>query len=109
MPALDGAVTLEQVQHLAGRVAEHLHLDVARLDHGPLDEHGRIAEGAVGLPHRGLERLPQSAGLVDLAQSAATAAGDRLYEQRVRQAFGGSYQRVDVLTRWQRLEHRGAG
>ena len=32
-------------------VGEDLHLDVARVDHGLLDEGGRVAEGALGLAH----------------------------------------------------------
>ena len=41
---------------VAGAVGEDLHLDVPRLDDGLLDEHGRVAERALGLAHAGLDR-----------------------------------------------------
>ena len=70
---------------LPGAVGEDLHLDVARLDDGLLDEDGRVAERALGLAHAGLDRLAQVLGVVDPAHAAAATAGDRLDEQRVRQ------------------------
>ena len=44
--ALHRAVPLVEVDHLALAVGEDLHLDVAGVDHGLLDEHGGVAEGA---------------------------------------------------------------
>ena len=53
--ALHRAVALEQVHRLARGIRQHLHLDVARAEHRLLEEHRRVAEGAVGLAHRLLE------------------------------------------------------
>ncbi len=83
VPPLHRAVALEQVDHVALAVGEDLHLDVPRLDDRLLDEHGRVAERGVALAHAGLDRLAQVPGVVDPAHAAATAAGDRLHEQRV--------------------------
>ncbi len=46
---LHGAVTLEQVDGLAGRIGEDLNLDVPRAHHGLLEKHGGVAKRAVGL------------------------------------------------------------
>src|ERR1700722_15233648 len=45
MPALNGAVALEQVDAVAVRVAEHLDLDVTRLQYVFLDQNLFVAEG----------------------------------------------------------------
>src|SRR6202035_4115994 len=42
--ALDGALALEQVDHVAERVAEDLDLDVPGVGDEPLKEHGAVAE-----------------------------------------------------------------
>ncbi len=49
MPALNGAVALEQVDAVAVRVAEHLDLDVTRLQHVFLDQDMFVAEGVGSL------------------------------------------------------------
>ena len=46
---LDRAVPLEQVDDLPSTVGQYLHLDVARPYKGPLQEHRRVAERALGL------------------------------------------------------------
>ena len=46
VPALHRAVALEQVHDVPGAVGEDLHLDVPRVDHGLLEDHRRVAEGA---------------------------------------------------------------
>ena len=56
------------------------------LDHGLLDEHGRVAERALALAHAGLDRLAQVLRVVDPAHAAAATAGDGLDEERVRAA-----------------------
>jgi hypothetical protein len=43
--ALERAVALEQVDDIAVRVAEHLHLDMARVEDIFLDQHAIVAEG----------------------------------------------------------------
>ena len=58
VPALHRAVALEQVDAVAVRVAEHLDLDVARLQHVLLDQHVVVAEARLRLAlARGERRL----------------------------------------------------
>ena len=52
--ALQRAVALAEMDGLAGAVAEHLDLDVARLLEIFLDVDGVVAEGGLGLGARGL-------------------------------------------------------
>ena len=52
MPALHRAVALAQVDAAAVRVGKDLHLDVAGVDHGPLEDQFVGAEGARGLGAR---------------------------------------------------------
>ncbi len=80
---LHRAVALEEVDDVAVRVGEDLHLDVARVDDGLLEEHRRVAERATrprASPPRATPR--RSAGVVDPAHAAPAAAGDGLDEQR---------------------------
>ena len=115
--ALHRAVALVEVDHAAlgaGAVGEDLHLDVARVDDGLLDEDGRVAEGALGLAHAGLDRLAQVGAVVDLAHAAPAAAGDGLDEERglaelLPEGLGGRHERVDVGGRVDRGEGRYAG
>ena len=93
VPALHRAVALEQVHGLARAVGEDLHLDVPRPHDGLLDEHGRVAERAVRLAHRGLERLAQVVLRVDPPHPAPAAAGDRLREDREADLVGALEQR----------------
>ena len=109
VPALHRAVPLEEVDHVAVAVGEDLDLDVPRVDDGLLDEHRGVAEGALGLPHAGLDRLAQRLGLVDPAHAAAAAAGDRLDEQRVGQVARRLDERVDVGGGVDRRQGRDAG
>ena len=94
--ALHRAVALVQVQHGAGAVGEHLHLDVPRVDHGLLEVERRVAERGVGLALGRLERLAQGRGVVDAAHAAPAAAGDGLDEHREADALGRRGQRVEV-------------
>ena len=81
--ALHRAVPLEQV-HASRRAAS------ARIctsmwrgpQHGLLEEHGGVAERAVGLAHGRFERLAQVLRRVDPAHAAPAAAGDGLGEDR---------------------------
>jgi hypothetical protein len=58
VPALDRAVALAEMDDVAVRIGEHLHLDVARIDDQLLDVDVRICEIRPALPLRPLERLP---------------------------------------------------
>ena len=97
--ALHRAVALVEVDDAAlgaGAVGEDLHLDVARVDDGLLDEDRRVAEGALGLAHAGLDRLAQVGAVVDAAHAAPAAAGDGLDEERRRDGLRGREQLLDV-------------
>ena len=63
MAALDRAVALAEVDDVAVRVREHLHLDVARVLEVALDVDGRVGEVLLALPRGRLER---ALGLVGL-------------------------------------------
>ena len=106
---LHRAVALEEVDHVALAVGEDLHLDVARVDHGLLDEHRRVAERALGLAHAGVDGVLEVLLLVDLAHAATATAGDGLHEQRVGQLLGGLHQRVEVVVGLDRLQRGYAG
>ena len=109
VPALHRAVALEEVDHVALGVGEDLHLDVPRVGDRLLDEHGRVAEGALALAHADLDRLAQVGLLVHPAHAPAAAAGDRLDEQRVAEVLRGGDQRVDVVVRLDGAQRRYAG
>ena len=109
VPALHRAVALEEVHHLARAVGQDLHLDVARVDDRLLDEHGRVAEGALGLAHAGLDRLAQVLGAVDPAHAATAAAGDRLDEQREGIAAAASTRASTSVRRLDARQGRHAG
>ena len=109
VPPLDRAVALEEVDHVALGVGEDLHLDVPRVDHGLLDEHGRVAERALGLAHAGVDRVLEVLLLVHLAHAAAAATGDGLDEERVVQALRRFHQLVEVVVGRDRLERRDVG
>src|SRR5690606_37333749 len=107
--ALHGAVALEEVHRLARVVGEDLHLDVAGAHDRLLDEQAGVAEGAVGLAHRRLERGTQLLTRVDPAHAAAAAARDRLREDGEADLIGARDERVDVGRRRCRLQHGHAG
>ena len=87
--ALDRAVALEEVDHVAVAIAEHLDLDVARLEDRLLDVDERVAEGALGLAPGALERVRRApSSLVDEAHALAAAAEGRLDQHRVADARG---------------------
>ena len=77
--------------------------------HRLLEEHGRVAERAVRLAHRGLERLAQVFLRVDATHAAPAAAGDGLREDREADLVGAREQRLDVVGCRGRLEHGNAG
>ena len=114
---LHGAVALVEVDHAtlgAGAVGEDLHLDVARVDHGLLDEDGRVTEGALALAHAGLDRLAEVGGVVDLAHPAATAPGNRLDEEGcladlLQKRLRGGDELVDIGGGGHRGQRRHAG
>ena len=76
--------------------------------HGLLEEHRRVAERAVGLAHRLVERAAELFVRVDAAHAAAAAAGDGLREDREADLVGLREQLVDVLRGRGRLQHGNA-
>ncbi len=104
--ALHGAVPLEQVHGVTGRIGEDLHLDVTGTNHGLLEEHACVAEGRAGLAHGLGDGRGQLRGLLDAAHAASAAAGDGLHEDREADVGGLGDELVDVLGRLGRAEHR---
>ena len=107
--ALDGAVTLEEVHHVALGVGQDLDLDVAGAQHGLLQEHGGVAERRVGFAHGGLQRFGQGVAGVDAAHAAPAAAGDGLGEDGEADLVGGGDEFVQVLGGLAGLQDRDAG
>jgi hypothetical protein len=105
---LHGAVALEEVDGLPRRVRQDLDLDVARAHDGLLEEHRRVAEGAVGLAHRLFERGAQLLLGVDAAHPSAAAAGDRLGEDGEADLLGPAEQLLDVPRGGCGLQNRNA-
>jgi hypothetical protein len=87
--ALHRAVPLPQVDEVAVRVPEDLHLDVLRPGDVPLNEHLAAAEGGAGLALGLLELPDQLRLLLDDAHPAAAAAEAGLEDQRVTDLLGG--------------------
>lgn len=73
MSALDGAVTLVQVDDVAVVVSEELDLNVLGLVEEALDEDGAVAEGGLGLGGGAIKGLLESLLLADDTHTAATA------------------------------------
>ena len=107
--ALHGAVALEEVQDLTAGVADDLHLDVPRIDHGLLEVHRRVAEGGLGLTLGGLEGLAQVLAPRDPAHATPTTAADGLDEDREARLLGGPLQDVQVGARLGPTEGGQAG
>ena len=109
MAALDTAVALEQVNDVAVGVGEDLHLDVARVDDGLLEEHPGVAERRRRFAAGRFGGLPQYLRFGDPAHPAATAAGDGLDEQRVGHGLRRGDEVVDVGGRSRGCQHRKSG
>ena len=87
MAPLDGAVTLTQPDAVAVLVGQNLHLDVPRSVDGPLEVHGRVAEGRASFAHRLAEGSLEARPVGDHAQALATASSDSLQRDRIRTAL----------------------
>ncbi len=81
--ALDRAVALAQVDHVAVRVGEDLDLDVARVLDVSLHVHGRVREVLLPLAGGCVERALGVGRPADDLHALAAAAGRRLDDQRV--------------------------
>ena len=99
MAALDGAVALAEVDDVAVRVGEDLHLDVAAGGDRPLEDEVAVAEGALGLAAGRLGRALEGVVLLDEAHAAPAAAGRGLDHHREADLVGLLEERGDVLLR----------
>ena len=117
MAALEGAVALEKVNHLAVAVAEHLHLNMARPGDIGLQQDAVIAKGAGGFALGRAERRGEIAGALDLAHALAAAPGHGLDQHRIADLLGlggemGGVLVFAVIARRHRhpgLDHQGLG
>ena len=117
VPALDRAVALPQVHHVAVAVGQHLHFHVA----GPVDEflhvEARVAEGGFGFALGGLEQVVELVGGRDQPHPPAAAACGGLDHHRVAHLCGEGCCRGGVrqqaFATWDggdpHLLHRGLG
>ena len=80
--ALHRAVALAEMDDVAVGVGEDLDLDVARVDHGLLEDQLARAEGALGFGARRADRLQKVGVALDQPHAAAAAAGGRLDHHR---------------------------
>src|SRR5699024_9661376 len=94
--ALQRAIALVEVDDLAERIRKHLHLDVPRRYHRLLEVHRTVTECRRGLTRGGLQRHRKVFACIDPAHTAASAAGDRLDEQRETHRFPACGERVEV-------------
>jgi hypothetical protein len=86
--ALDGAVTLVEIHVVAVGVAQHLDLDVARLEHVLFDEDAVVAEGVAGFVDAGREAFVGFGVVVGNPQALAAAAGGGLDHHRIADLLG---------------------
>ena len=101
---LDRAVALAEVDDVAVRVGEHLHLDVPRVLEVPLDVDRRVGEVRLPLAPGRRERRLRLVGRGDHLHPLAAAAGRRLHEQRVAELLP---ERDDLLCRVDRIGRAG--
>ncbi len=94
--ALDRAVTLEQVHHIAEAVAKNLGFDVFRVDDAFFQEDFRRAEGLGRFGNDPGKRLFQFFTAVAAANAAAATAGSGLEHHRITDAITFLQGLVDV-------------
>jgi hypothetical protein len=80
MPALERALTLAQVYELATVIAEHLHLDVARVGDILLQHQSRIAKRLLRFARSGLQGGQQVGGTLDNTHTLTSPASRRFNE-----------------------------
>ncbi|KJL42383.1 hypothetical protein RR49_00277 [Microbacterium ginsengisoli] len=79
---LQRALPLPQMDDRPVGVGEHLHLDVARSGHQPLEQERVVTEGGPGHAPGGLERCGEGRGIRHDLHALAAAARGGLHEQR---------------------------
>src|SRR6266478_3264125 len=100
MTTLDRAVALTEVDDIAVRVGEHLHLDVTRIDDQLLDVDVGAREVRLPLALRRHERSLGSLRLMDLLHPLAPTAGGSLDQERIAERLA---EREQLLERADRL------
>ncbi len=95
--ALQRAFALEQRDHVAMGVTEHLHLDMARRGDQLLDQEAVVAEGRGRLAPRAGDGFLELAGRGDGAHAPASASCRRLDQHRIAEAIGGRRERREGL------------
>ena len=95
--ALDGALPLEQMHHVAVGVTEDLHLHVPGRFQIALDEHRVVAEGAGRLPLGRGDRLVEILGAVDAPHAFAATAGGGLHQHREHVGPAGEHRDPGLL------------
>jgi hypothetical protein len=97
VPALEGAVALVQVQDVALRVGQHLHLDVPRRGDGAFQQDAVVAEDG-GLAPGGGQRTGKAFRCGDEAHAPAAAAADRLdHHGKAQPCRGGRQRRLRLV------------
>ncbi len=97
MAPLDRALALAQVNDIAVRVAEDLHLDMPRRGHGLLQVDRAVAERSLRLAARQPQRRLQLVGPVDEADALAAAARRGLQQDWVADALGDTRRLARIL------------
>ena len=83
MSALHAALALAERKRVAVRVAEHLHLDVARLVDVALEIDARVGEGRLAAVRAALERALDALPRQHDLHADATTAADGLDDDRI--------------------------
>ena len=77
VPPLHRAVTLAEMDGVAVAIPEHLNFDVAGIDDGALQNHGRIAERALRFGASAAQRIRKSRGVRDQPHAAISGLVSR--------------------------------
>ena len=95
VPPLDRAIALSEVDDVAVRIGEYLHLDVPRILEVPLDVDGRVGEVRLALAPRALERTLDLVRGAGHAHPLAAPSRRRLDDDRVADLLSGRTNVVD--------------
>ena len=95
--ALDGAVTLVEMNVVAKLIAEDLDLDVPWLGDVLLDEDAVVGEGLEGLSLAGLKRLHEFVSVPDDSHALASSAGNCLDQHRILHLVGLLEEIIGIL------------
>src|ERR1700688_2712556 len=99
MTPLDRAVALEEMDDVAMRVAEHLHLDMTRPLEIAFEQHPIVAKGALRLPLGANQRAGELVRPGDDAHAAPATASRGLDHDREADPLGRREERRRILLR----------